>query len=178
MCWDSRSSPVRVLVVSSKLKADTYYGLPAYPLKDCSTAYIAFNSFYAVSLSATAFLFLFRARAIYGRGRLVTVVFGIFWLAVVATSITSLFAGSVTSFADPPQCIIKSVQSYARSSGIVITLYDTIVFLSISFRLVSTFRQTEPRTRKEKLIAWFSGADMPAFSKALLQDGQMYYMCV
>jgi hypothetical protein len=27
-------------------------------------------------------------------------------------------------------------------------------------------------------MAWFSGANMPAFSKALLLDGQMYYMCV
>ncbi|KAJ7864447.1 hypothetical protein B0H14DRAFT_2736316 [Mycena olivaceomarginata] len=147
-----------------------------YPLKDCSAAYVAFNSFYTVSLSATAFLFLFRVRAIYGGGRLITVIFGILWLAVVATSITSLFAASVISFADPPQCIIKSVKSYARSSGIMITLYDTIVFLSISFRLVSTFRETQPQTRKEKLMAWFSGANMPAFSKALLLDGQMYYM--
>ncbi|KAJ7120368.1 hypothetical protein C8R44DRAFT_545991, partial [Mycena epipterygia] len=153
-----------------------YYYLPAYPLKDCSAAYVAFNSFYTVSLSATAFLFWFRVRAIYGGGRLITVIFGILWLAVVATSITSLFAGSVISFADPPQCIIMGVKSYARSSGIVITLYDTIVFLSISFRLVSTFRQTQPQTRKEKLMAWFSGANMPAFSKALLLDGQIYYM--
>ncbi|KAJ7477623.1 hypothetical protein FB451DRAFT_1087156 [Mycena latifolia] len=147
-----------------------------YPLKDCSAAYVAFNSFYTVSLSATAFLFWLRVRAIYAGGRHITVIFGILWLAVVATTITSLFAASVISLADSPQCIIKSVKSYARSSGIVITLYDTIVFLSISFRLVSTFRQTQPQTRKEKLMAWFGGGNMPAFSKAVLLDGQMYYM--
>jgi hypothetical protein len=135
-----------------------------------------FNSFYPITVSATAFLFFFRARAIYGGSRLVTLLFGFLWLSVLATSITIPISGRAISFGDPPQCIVAHGAAYNGSSGITITVHDTMVFFAISYRLVSNFAQKD-RTHGEKIRELFSGANLPAFSKALFNEGQMYYMC-
>ncbi|KAJ7844708.1 hypothetical protein B0H13DRAFT_2096156 [Mycena leptocephala] len=147
----------------------------SYPLPACNTAYLVFNSFYPITVSATAFLFFFRARAIYGGSRLVTLLFGFLWLSVLATSITIPISGRAISFGDPPQCIVAHGAAYNGSSGITITVHDTMVFFAISYRLVSNFAQKD-RTHGEKIRELFSGANLPAFSKALFNEGQMYYM--
>ncbi|KAF7368430.1 hypothetical protein MVEN_00166000 [Mycena venus] len=148
----------------------------SYPLEACNTAYIAFNSFYPVGVSAAAFLFFLRVRAIYIGDRLVTIIFGFLWLAVLASSITIPIGGTAASIGSPSECIVLRVEGYVGSSGIIITVHDTIVFFTISYRLVSNFANAERQTRGEQMKELFSGANLPAFSKALFTDGQMYYM--
>ncbi|KAJ7133673.1 hypothetical protein C8R43DRAFT_1022723 [Mycena crocata] len=146
-----------------------------YPLEACNTAYVAFNSFYPIGVSATAFLFFFRVRAIYGGDRLVTIIFGFLWLAVLASSITIPIGGSAIASGDLTTCIVARVEGYVGSSGIIITVHDTIIFFTISYRLVSNFANSQQQTRGEQVRELFSGANLPAFSKALFTDGQMYY---
>ncbi|KAJ7037602.1 hypothetical protein C8F04DRAFT_1091852 [Mycena alexandri] len=147
----------------------------SYPLKECSKAYIAFNSFYPVAVSASAFLFFFRVRAIFNGDRLATILFGCLWLAVLGSSITIPIGGKAAGLGDPTECIVAHVSAYVGSAGIVITVHDTLVFFAISYRLVSNF-QAEQKTRGEKVKSLFSGSNLPAFSKSLFEDGQMYYM--
>ncbi|KAJ6572466.1 hypothetical protein DFH09DRAFT_1312755 [Mycena vulgaris] len=148
----------------------------SYPLARCNTAFIVFNSFYPIAVSATAFLFLFRVRAIYGSSRFVTVIFGIMWLAVLATSVTVPISGRATSFGNPPHCItLARRHPYSGSSGIILTVHDTVVFFAISYRLVSNFVHAQ-QTRGDKVKELFSGANLPAYTKAVFNDGQMYYM--
>ncbi|KAJ7301962.1 hypothetical protein DFH08DRAFT_759861 [Mycena albidolilacea] len=147
----------------------------SYPLPACNTAFLAFNSFYPITVTATAFLFFFRVRAIYRASRLATLIFGFLWLSVLATSTTIPISGRAISFGDRPQCIVAHGAAYNGSSGVTITVHDTIVFFAISYRLVSNFAQ-EDQTRGEKIRGLFSGANLPAFSKALFNEGQMYYM--
>ncbi|KAJ6566442.1 hypothetical protein B0H19DRAFT_940181, partial [Mycena capillaripes] len=147
-----------------------------YPLPACNTAFIAFNTFYAVTVSSSAYLFFFRVRAIYGGSRAVTVIFGVLWLAVLATSITVPVSGRGTSIGDPPQCLsLARHGAHGGSSGITITIHDTIVFFAISYRLVANFAHAQ-QTRGDQVKELFSGASLPAFSKSLFMDGQMYYM--
>jgi hypothetical protein len=139
---------------------------------------VAFNSFYPIAVSSAAFLFFFRVRVIYHNSRVVTGIFGVLWLAVLATSITVPVGIRGTSVGDPPQCLAQ-VRHGERgsSSGITITIHDTIVFFAISYRLVANFAHAQ-QTRGAQLMELLSGANLPAFSKSLFTDGQMYYMCV
>jgi hypothetical protein len=125
-------------------------------------------------------LWLFRLRAIYGGDRIVTFIFGFLWLAVVVESVTVTIGGAtVTSLDNPPRCFVLSAKNYDGASGIVVAVYDTAVFLAISYRLVSNFTRTQQQqTPWEQTKALFSGCNLPAFSRTLLTDGQMYYMCV
>jgi hypothetical protein len=147
-------------------------------LSACNTALIAFNSFYPIAASSEAFLFFFRVWAIYNNSRVVTTIFGFLWLAVLATSITVPVTGRGTSVGDPPQCLTLARHgAHGGSSGITITIYHTIVFFAISYRLVANFAHAQ-QTRGAQLKELFSGTSLPAFLKSLFTDGQMYYMCV
>ncbi|KAJ6533986.1 hypothetical protein DFH09DRAFT_932419, partial [Mycena vulgaris] len=149
-----------------------------HPIQACNTAFVAFSSFYPLVISASTFLFLFRVRAVYGGDRLVTATFGFLWLIVVGTSMTVPFRGNAIGLGDPRHCVLVNVGEYTRSgiAGITLTVYDTLTFFAISYRLVSIFRHSEELTRGEQVRTFFSGANLPAFSKALFTEGQMYYM--
>ncbi|KAJ7452239.1 hypothetical protein FB451DRAFT_1565956 [Mycena latifolia] len=148
-----KMSPATAAYVVSRIASLVYtlgFTLFAtYPLSACNTAFIAFNSFYTITVSSSAFLFFFRVRAIYGGSRVVTGIFGVLWLAVLATSITVPVSGRGTSIGDPPQCLTLARHgAHGGSSG----------------------------TRGDQVKELFSGASLPAFSKSLFTDGQMYYM--
>ncbi|KAJ6570571.1 hypothetical protein DFH09DRAFT_1033071 [Mycena vulgaris] len=147
-----------------------------HPIQACNTAFVAFSCFYSLVISTSTFLFLLRVRAVYDGDRLVTATFGFLWLTVVGTSMIVPFSGNAQRLGDSFQCVIVSVGVYSSSAGITLTVYDTLVFFAISYRLVSNFRDSEELTRGELVRAFFSGAGLPAFSKAVFTDGQMYYM--
>jgi hypothetical protein len=138
---------------------------------------IAINSFYTVGISATCFLFFLRVRAIYSKGRLATAIFGFLWLAVLAASITVPIGAGATNIGPTNYCVITEVAPYAGASPIVVTVHDTAVFFAISYRLM-TNTYVVPKNYKSQLAALLSGAYLPAFSKSLFTDGQIYYMCV
>ncbi|KAJ7652580.1 hypothetical protein B0H17DRAFT_957870, partial [Mycena rosella] len=148
----------------------------SYPLQACNSAFGAFGAFYSIGASASAFLFFFRVRAIYRGNRLVTAIFGFLWLAVLGSSLTIPFGVSTVKLGDPSECIIARVEVYVGTSGIIIAVHDTLVFLAISYRLVSDFGQMQQQTWGMQLKMLFSGAHLPAFSKVLFAAGQMYYM--
>ncbi|KAJ7025418.1 hypothetical protein C8F04DRAFT_135671 [Mycena alexandri] len=147
----------------------------SYPLQDCNTAYIAFNIFLPIGVSGAAFLFFLRVRAIFQRERIPTIIFGFMWLAVLASSISTVPGGAIR-LGDPMVCVLVPRHAVAISglAGIVVMVHDTMVFFAISYRLISTFETQQ--TRREKVKALFSGANLPAFSKSLFMEGQMYYM--
>jgi hypothetical protein len=123
-------------------------------------------------------LWLVRLRAICGGDRIVTFIFGFLWLTVVGTSAAVTIGGAtITSLGTPPKCVVIDAKRSDSALGIVLTVYDTLVFLTISYRLVSNFTATRQETLWEQTKALFSGSNLPAFSKTLFTDGQMYYMC-
>ncbi|KAJ7496551.1 hypothetical protein FB451DRAFT_197892 [Mycena latifolia] len=162
--------------IASLMYALGFTVFATYPLQACNTSFVVFNVFYPIGLSASAFLFFFRVRAIYSGDRLVTAIFGFLWLAVLGASITIPFGGSAIKLGHPAECVLAHGEAYLGAAGIILTVHDTLVFFAISYRLVSNFAQTQQQTRGEQLKTLFSGANLPAFSKALFVDGQMYYM--
>ncbi|KAJ6528739.1 hypothetical protein DFH09DRAFT_157256 [Mycena vulgaris] len=147
-----------------------------HPIQACNTTFVALSCCYPLLISASTFLFFSRVRAVYGGDRLVTATFGFLWLTVVGTSMTIPFSGNAIRLGDPFKCVVVNVEVYTSSAGITFTVYDTLVFFAISYRLVSNFRYSEELAHGEQIRVFFSGASLPAFSKALFTDGQMYYM--
>ncbi|KAJ6593140.1 hypothetical protein B0H19DRAFT_1010477 [Mycena capillaripes] len=141
-------------------------------LGDCQVALVVFDCFFPIAAGATALLFFFRVRAVYGAQPLVTRIFGILWVCVVGTAIPvpiSSHAVAIGRF-----CIVSKVPSYLGIAGTTLTLHDTSVFFAISFRLLSNSHIEY--TPGQRVQALFRGANLHALSKALLRDGEKYYM--
>ncbi|KAJ7061019.1 hypothetical protein C8F01DRAFT_1253491 [Mycena amicta] len=153
--------------------------IPAYPLHDCIAFLSAFQSFYPVASAGSAFLFFVRLRAVYDGHRPITIIFGFLWLCVVGTSIFVPATG--TSLSINHQCLYTGGKSFTGTAGVVAMVYDTAVFFAISYQLVSNYGLDyglggATNTRGERLKMLFSGANLPVYSKALLTDGQVYYL--
>lgn len=132
------------------------------------------DSFYPLSLASISLLFFFRVRAVYGRTRLVTGIFGLLWLGVLGSAITVPFGGAAISIGPTKYCLISEVDPYVGACAIMVTIHDTAVFLAISYRLVSNTYGV--KTRKDLLKTLVSASYLPAFSRSLFVDGQVYYM--
>ncbi|KAJ7893579.1 hypothetical protein B0H13DRAFT_1886286 [Mycena leptocephala] len=144
------------------------------PFTDCNKALIAFNSFFSVGVSGSAFLFFFHVWTAYGRDRLIRMIFGFLCLAVVGSSLAVPIGESATILlGDLNVCIVSRVEVYVGTVAIILTVHATTVFLAISYRLVSTSTHTEPQTRET-----VPGIDLPPLVRSLVMDGQGYYLIV
>jgi hypothetical protein len=112
--------------------------------------------------------------AVYGGQRLITCFFGFLWLCVVGAA--TLIPIGIDTTKIESLCTPSRFHSYVSAPGAFITVYDTSVFLAISYRLLSDSR-TE-YAFGEMMRAHFRGAGLHHLSLALFKDGQKYYMYV
>ncbi|KAF7325993.1 hypothetical protein MKEN_00450200 [Mycena kentingensis (nom. inval.)] len=185
----SSLSPATVAYCASRIGALVYcLGVTLFStstLPDCAAAIHGFESFYPVTSAGSAFLFYVRVLAVYGGNRVVAVFFGFLWLAVAATALLVPIGGRGRAL-DGGRCLYFRALPNDPSTlptGLTLLLFDTLVFFAISYRLVANHGldagspTTETRRwplRRLKLL--FSGANLPVFSKGLLNEGQEYYM--
>lgn len=71
-------------------------GFLAAPIAHCHSIFHLEAVLGGIATSATSFLFLSRIRAVFERSIVVTVVFSVFWIAVVISSVADLFVASAT----------------------------------------------------------------------------------
>lgn len=84
------------------------------------------------------------------------------------------FAAKGTFIPPTQHCINTEVKSYVAAAAITGTIYDTLVFLAISYTLINTNESTG--TFKGKTRMFFGGHGMTSISRALFQGGQLYYL--
>ncbi|KAJ7648778.1 hypothetical protein DFH06DRAFT_1209591 [Mycena polygramma] len=165
-----------VAYVLSRLASLTYVLgftiFATYPLRDCKTAVHAFNGFLPISVGSTGLLFFFRLRAIYNGQPLITRCFAFLWLCMLAASLTVPFGTTAAKIG--AACIVTQIPSYQVANGITMTVYDTSVFLAISYRLLEN--SDVEHTPGERVHALFRGPHLHTFSRALFRDGQKYYL--
>jgi hypothetical protein len=129
------------------------------------------------ALPGTAALFFFRVRAVYDRSKVVTVIFGILWLATLGAAIALPFSVKGKHVGPTDYCLLSSVAPVtAAAAGIINTFNDTLVFLAISWRIAR--HNATGETWGEYLRSFYKGDGLPRLSKILLQSGQAYYLCV
>lgn len=127
-----------------------------------------------MAFSSTALLFFLRLRAVYNRNRVVVATFFVLWLALLAASIAIPFNTRGAEVGPTKYCTVVFVAEGVFVVQLTPLLYDTLVFAAISWRLcrVTCIKPSGP---KESLKLLFLGKYLPAFTKSLYLDGQVYY---
>lgn len=122
-----------------------------------------------MTLPATSWLFYVRLSAIYLHDKKAMVCFGIAWLAVFAYF---LYDGALFVFRFVSTGILEpeKVDGWAF---ILNLLYDTMVYLAISWRLAAFSIKGD--SWKHRVRSFVAGEGLLGLSKALLRGGQMYY---
>lgn len=129
-----------------------------------------------MAIISTASLFFFRVRAVFDGNRWVVGFFVFMWLAVVAGMLTVTAGVTGAAIGDTKYCLNSKVESYVGAASIIPLVNDTLVFLTITYRLVTNSHMEY--TLKDGFRTLVFGDYLPAFSRALLQDGQRYYLSV
>ncbi|THU98148.1 hypothetical protein K435DRAFT_38204 [Dendrothele bispora CBS 962.96] len=149
-------------------------------LSDCQAAVIVLEAFFFSAMAATTLLFFFRIRAIYSQNRWVVAAFFLLWLANLGCSTTDFFLGNGFHIGPTKYCVILEVKiAYALIPAVAVLVHDTIIFTAISLKLyaqskIGVNRKGESRAELAKDL--ISGRKLPKFSRAILLDGQVYYM--
>lgn len=129
---------------------------------------------YHIAFASTAYLFFLRVRAVYNRNKYVVAVFFVLWLSVLGGALTAASTEGGHALDPTPFCYSDPIQIYISASPITLAINDTFVFFAISWRLLSDSWTDIKSKPSFKVIAL--GQYLPAFSRALLQDGQVYYL--
>jgi len=144
------------------------------PTGNCARFEKVVDWLFPVAVSFTSLLFFFRVRAIFDNNKYVVAFFAFMWLFVLAGCLTVTQGVTGAHIGPTNYCINASLQDYVQAAAIIPLVNDTLVFLAISWRLV--LNSHLDNTLKDGARMLFFGVHMPAFSRSLLQDGQVYYL--
>jgi len=96
------------------------------------------------------------------------------WLAVLGTCITVTRGVTGINIGPTNYCLNFALKDFVSSAGIVPLINDTLIFFAISYKLMSNTHVNYDIKTGVKTFLY--GEYLPAFSKSLFQDGQMYYL--
>ena len=131
---------------------------------------------YCAVIVFTSFLFFLRIRAVYLRDPWVVAFFAGSWLVVLGGSLAFIIDVMRINPAlnSSATCLNPGVNPFIAATTIISLINDTLVFLAITWRL---FRISHvPHTLRSGFRIVMFGDYLPVFSKALLKDGQAYYL--
>ena len=138
---------------------------------DCTKAMQVFTWFASFSAPVNALLFLFRVNGVYHDSKPAVAVFTFLWFTT-CLSFTSPWALNGSNIGPTPYCIVSKVSKYEAVAFITISLFDTVVLLAITYRLLSISLVS---TWGSRWKAFIKGQGMGKVSKMLLHTGQCYY---
>jgi hypothetical protein len=131
---------------------------------------VALGCCFAVAVPSTASLFFLRVRAIFHKTPVIVGLFFALWVATLATSIMVPFGIEGTHIGTTQYCINASVKGYAGAGTVTNMVHGTLVFLAISFKLLSMNEQSS------RMKAFVNGQGVSRISSAILTSGQLYYL--
>jgi hypothetical protein len=123
-------------------------------------------------VAGSGFLFFIRLQAIYNRNRAVVAAFFVLWVGLVVGGIFFAVGVQGGPAGATQYCEDVSVARYVLYGQLMPLVYDTLVFLAISWRL----SQIASMENKGSIESMLFGTNLPAFTRSLLQDGQIYYV--
>jgi len=103
--------------------------------------------------------------------------FFLMWLAVTGASTTDVFY-SYANLGPTKYCIGINLPQYVVVASVLPLVNDTLVFVAITFRLAGTPNWNASTSQKSWIKVVLLGEYLPNFSKAMLRDGQAYYLWV
>jgi hypothetical protein len=144
----------------------------ATAVPSCSALILGIGISYICAVPVTALLFLLRLRAVFLKDRVAVAIFGVLWFCMLGASISLPFAVTAARIGPTNYCIDAEVKPYSSAGPIANTIFSTIIFIAISWRLVSMSSGMRGTSRREAFLA---GEGSSTIATALLRDGQMYY---
>ena len=144
------------------------------PINACYQLEKCMGVLFFFSVTSTYLLFFIRTRAIFDKNPVIVAFFAVLWLAVVAACLTVIIGVDGVNIGSTRYCIDGEVKSYVTMATVIPLVNDTLVFFAISWRLFCN--SSAHPTFKNGLRVLIFGDYLPMFSKALLQDGQVYYL--
>ncbi|KIK53019.1 hypothetical protein GYMLUDRAFT_140058, partial [Collybiopsis luxurians FD-317 M1] len=142
-----------------------------YPVGNCEIANITIDSFYPVGVAGSCLLLFFRARVVYHGHRRLIAFFAFLWVAAFGTCLVAPFGTLATNVQSTSYCVTTRIMPFVGAIVIVPTIYDTVIFLAVSYKLMS-HSFAEARGLQEHLL----GNNLPEFSRAMFRDSQKYYL--
>lgn len=128
-----------------------------------------------IAVPAISLLFLFRVTAIYLHSRVAIAIFVTCWLALLGSFVynsLTLLSGSIhTSKTRPCNLVGRTTDAWAYIAN---GIFDTLVYLAISWRLAST--SMIGNSFWDRLRSFIRGDGLLGLSKVLLKSGQFYYL--
>ena len=149
---------------------------PLAPVKMCYRLGKITDVLYFLCVSCTSLLLFFRTRAIFDKNPWIVAFFFGLWLAVATSGVLVIVGVNETNIGQTKYCGSVQLKFFVPIAAIIPVINDTLVFLAISWRLYSN-SYARP-TLKNGLQVFIFGDYLPRFSKAILQDGQAYYLLV
>ena len=165
------------------------------PIDNCDTLRYMQGIFFEIGGPATSFLFFVRVRAIYNNSKIVTTFFGVLWLSIAGLGLLLIFGITGREYQivvlryHPCDNILVDRIPYTRRCAegnsnfafsavpvILTAVFDTLVFLAISYKMVSI--SMAGNNWSAQVRSFFRGDGLHHLSKSLLRSGQAYYLWV
>ncbi|KAH7931070.1 hypothetical protein BV22DRAFT_1027828 [Leucogyrophana mollusca] len=143
------------------------------PVDHCGALELAICLCWIVTSATSSFLFLKRVQAVFPHQKTVFYVFSFLWVANVGVSTVAPIGSHAGPLADTKHCINTGEAHYVAAAVIMQLVFDSLVFLAVSYKIASSRLSQEERTSWRTLV---SGKSLPRLSKAVLQGGQQYYL--
>ncbi|EGN97841.1 hypothetical protein SERLA73DRAFT_109086 [Serpula lacrymans var. lacrymans S7.3] len=144
------------------------------PLGNCSAYQIVNNVSLSFAAPTTALQFFLRVRAIFTGNKYIIFFFLFLWLSVLGCCLSTITGMQGVTIGPTQYCTNPEPKLYIVSPAIAMVVHDTLVFLAISWHL-NSHSDADPGTRN-RWKSFFSGHYLPRFTRALLRDGQVYYL--
>jgi hypothetical protein len=146
---------------------------PASSVPDCSPLLYAIAVCTALSLPSSFTLFFLRVKAVYFHRRLPTIFFGFVWCVLLGLCFFAPMDLAATWREMTRNCQATELSGYLWSLSIANVIADTLVFIAISYRIMTLSHGVSTPAK-----TFFRGHGLSRLSKAILQGGQTYYLFV
>jgi hypothetical protein len=142
-------------------------------VKNCNALDKVTTVSYVFAIPPTAFLFCLRVWAVHPGNRLVMVIFGLLWLAVLGTSfLVPIMVAESVHIGTTGQCINSKVSPLAGAPVVVNMVLNLLVFVVVSWRLAAI-----KQSNRSRFWAMFKGEGMSPLASMVIKSGQLYYLC-
>ncbi len=179
--WIYSSEQYVSLLILNNFLADLIHIISASPVGACALTYQIITVFFLLAISASELLFLLHVRAVFENNKFVKHFFAFLWVCTVASCTTPLITAISTPWSTigtTKYCTGGSTPPYVGATVIVPFVNDTVLFLSLAWRLQDAAYIPEKEKAIPRGFSVVVGRYLPRLSRALLQNGQAYFMCV
>ena len=155
------------------MKGLTQSRILAAPIGDCGYIRRA-NFLYPVALPVTVLLLVFRVVALYKNNKFVVAFFSLSWLAILAISIVVSLSVSGMQIGKTPYCIEVARKKESILAAAAPFVHDTLIFGATTWVFMkNSYMEANLKNSFDTMVL---GKHLPAFSRSLLRDGQLYFL--